>query len=508
MRYFININRLFWKTALALTVAINIFIMPLTSLAQQRPAPQESATATPNEADASRSARGDSAKYQADVRERLSLLENVDISAMPERLLAPPPNDNFASATVLPPDSSGTEPGTNVEATGEVGEPNHAGASSPLNSVWYRWTAPSNLSMTFETIPGTMTDTTLAVYTGSAVGALTLIAENDEIGVGAGGGTPSRVTFIANAGTTYRIAVDGYSSVTGTFSLRWHINYAETLKQFNYNGDGFSDFAVFRSSNNNWYIRESTSGTLLARNFGLSTDALHAGDFDGDGKTDIAVYRPSTSTFYALRSTNGTLISLPWGVSGDVPVQGDFDGDDVSDFTVWRPSNGTFYVRKSTDGALLSQPWGQNGDFVAPGDYDGDGKTDFAVERISGGQGTFYILKSSDLSLVVHNFGLSTDLIVPGDYDNDGKNDVAVYRGSTNTFYALRSTDGSLFAVAWGSPGDILAPGDYGGDFSTDVAVFRPSDGTFYVRLSGSGGLNVMTWGLSGDRPIANSAVR
>src|SRR4029077_11861747 len=88
--------------------------------------------------------------------------------------------DNFASATQLPGTSAGTASGSNAGATGESGEPNHANNSSPLNSVWCKWTAPASGLVTFDTT-GSDFDTTLAVYTGSSVSALTQVAANNNI---------------------------------------------------------------------------------------------------------------------------------------------------------------------------------------------------------------------------------------------------------------------------------------------------------------------------------------
>src|SRR5262245_55771625 len=61
----------------------------------------------------------------------------------------PVANDMFADAELL----TGETPyvflasnydffGTGEPFTGEPGEPNHAGVSDPIQSAWYRWTAP------------------------------------------------------------------------------------------------------------------------------------------------------------------------------------------------------------------------------------------------------------------------------------------------------------------------------------------------------------------------------
>ena len=69
--------------------------------------------------------------------------------------------------------------------------------------------------MTVDTA-GSSFDTLLGVYTGTAVGALTTVASNDD----ANGTTQSQVSFAAVAGTTYRIAVDGFAGATGSVAVR------------------------------------------------------------------------------------------------------------------------------------------------------------------------------------------------------------------------------------------------------------------------------------------------
>jgi kumamolisin len=125
-----------------------------------------------------------------------------------------PANDNFANATVLS-GASGTSSGLNANATKEAGEPNHAGNPGG-HSVWYSWTAPASGPCNFNTF-GSSFDTELAIYTGTAVNNLTLIAANED----SGSVNTSSVSFDAIGGTTYRIAVDGYTGATGNVALAW-----------------------------------------------------------------------------------------------------------------------------------------------------------------------------------------------------------------------------------------------------------------------------------------------
>ena len=95
--------------------------------------------------------------------------------------------------------------GTVINASGEAGEPNHAGSSNPLNSVWWTWT-PSTSERTTISVGGK----NLAVYTGASVDALTEVVSS----------AGAQVAFNPVAGTNYHIAVDGPGSSTGNFSLK------------------------------------------------------------------------------------------------------------------------------------------------------------------------------------------------------------------------------------------------------------------------------------------------
>jgi hypothetical protein len=121
----------------------------------------------------------------------------------------PPSNDNFANAQFA---SSFTVTGTNVEATKESGEPNHAGNAGGA-SVWWVTTAPTSATVTIDTCSSNF-DTLLAIYTGSSVNALTEVASNNDFC-----GNRSQVTFQATAGTTYYAAVDGFNGATGSITL-------------------------------------------------------------------------------------------------------------------------------------------------------------------------------------------------------------------------------------------------------------------------------------------------
>jgi Ca2+-binding RTX toxin-like protein len=134
---------------------------------------------------------------------------------------AAPPNDDFSAAT----DLSGFDPasgeirGTNLAASKEVGEPDHAGNPGG-RSVWYTWTAPGDGSVPNVSFSTGFSgfDTLLAVYTGVAVESLTEVASNDDV---PNLGTGSAVSFATTPATTYAIAVDGFGGKVGSFFLTW-----------------------------------------------------------------------------------------------------------------------------------------------------------------------------------------------------------------------------------------------------------------------------------------------
>jgi Ca2+-binding RTX toxin-like protein len=128
-------------------------------------------------------------------------------------------NDNFVNAQTIT-GNSGAVSSSNAGATGESGEPNNAGVSSPIQSLWYKWTAPSTGTWSFDTC-GSSFDTTLGVYFGTSVSQLTTLSATDDDYTGACG-LQSRVAIATFAGNVYRISLDGFSSASGNFTLTWH----------------------------------------------------------------------------------------------------------------------------------------------------------------------------------------------------------------------------------------------------------------------------------------------
>lgn len=139
---------------------------------------------------------------------------------------------------------------------------------------------------------------------------------------------------------------------------------------------------------------------------------MHSADFDGDGTSDYSIFRPSTGAWFVLNSGSNTVTAVGFGQNGDIPVDGDFDGDKRSDITVFRPSNGTWFRLNSSNGGFVVTPFGTNGDRPVPGDFDKDGISDISVYRPSSGD--YFSLKSSDGSFVATHWGAAGDIPIGG----------------------------------------------------------------------------------------------
>jgi hypothetical protein len=102
-----------------------------------------------------------------------------------------------------------------------------------------------------------------------------------------------------------------------------------------YLGDNRADFAVRRgiifvpgaSPNGNWYIQENGGNNKIIVQFGIPSSPFQrndipvCGDYNGDGKSDIAVYRFTNNTFYWLNSPSVTSVGgQQFGQPGDLPV--------------------------------------------------------------------------------------------------------------------------------------------------------------------------------------------
>ena len=100
--------------------------------------------------------------------------------------------------------------------------------------------------------------------------------------------------------------------------------------QGDYDGDGKCNIAVWRGEEGNWYILNSSPATRRTKagyqiiTWGTQSapynDVPVPGDYDGDGKTDVAVWRTSTCEWFALRSSDNSYLIKVHGEMGDIAL--------------------------------------------------------------------------------------------------------------------------------------------------------------------------------------------
>jgi len=275
-----------------------------------------------------------------------------------------------------------------------------------------------------------------------------------------------------------------------------------------YDGDGKTSIAVYRSGTGAWYIHPSSGTPDYGVGFGGDTsDKAVPGDYDGDGKTDVAIYRLSTGAWFIHPSSGGADYGVGFGGdASDKPVPGDYDGDRKKDLAIYRTTTGAWFIYPSFAGAAGIYGVGFGGDASdkpVPADYDGDGKTDIAIYRATTGAWFIYPSLTGIAGIYGVGFGGDiSDLPVPGDYDGDGKTDVAIYRSNIGAWFIYPSLAGApgIYGVGFGGDAsDKPVPGDYDGDGKTDLAIYRANIGAWFIYPSSTGPSGIYGVGFGGD---------
>ena len=265
------------------------------------------------------------------------------------------------------------------------------------------------------------------------------------------------------------------------------------------------DLAIWRPSTGDWIIfdGDSTEPPPAAR-LGMPGDIPVLGDFDGDGKTDFAVYRPSAGKTYIIKSSDYAGYFVQLGSSSDVPVAADHDGDGKTDVVLYTAADHDWKIlESSTNTNTVTVFAGNPNDKPVPCDFDGDEKADTAYWRDS--VHAFVSKDSEDGEEKFEPIGAPGDIPVCADYDGDGKDDPAVYRSSIAVWFIKQSTDGPV-TVQHGSPGDTPISNDYDDDGKVDIAVFHPVPGTqtayWHIRQSRDQQTRIEQFGKPGDIPV------
>lgn len=223
-----------------------------------------------------------------------------------------PANDNFANAQQID-GLSGVVAGNNVGATLEPGE-----SGVGIASVWYKWQPAADVCMNMGVQSGPY-QFYMAIYTGTTVDQLTLVAAD----ANSGRGNWPLIVFHAVAGTTYYIRITAMQTPR-SFTLTW--TYAGSGPP----NDNFENAAAIQG------ISGSTSGTTVGATRQCGEDML-MWESSGEGGSSSVWYRWTAPE-------SGTIMFNTVGSNYDTML-GVYTGDDLmalttvaknDDFSGWR----------------------------------------------------------------------------------------------------------------------------------------------------------------------------
>ena len=370
---------------------------------------------------------------------QLTHLSGSDASGMAQRyggVFQPPANDNFAARRAIF-GATGTLNGSNVGATKEPGEPDHAGETGGA-SVWYSWTAPASGSVTIDTRQSSF-DTLLHVYVGGTLSSLITIASNDDLNYP--DVLQSSVTFTATAGQTYQIVVDGWRGESGPVTLNWQgpsIVGANAAVRSDFNGDGHSDLIWqdnLTGSRGIWFMNRTTyAGERFLPAVVTQWQIAATGDFNSDGHCDI-VWQNSSTGQRGIWLMNGTtwvgerfLPTIPteWQIAG----AGDFNSDGHTDL-LWQNEstgqrgiwlmNGLTWVGERFLPTVPTE-W----QIAGTGDFDSDNHLDIIWQnRVTGQRGIWLMNGTSWVGeRFLPTIPLEWQIVGAADLSGDGQTDI------------------------------------------------------------------------------------
>jgi hypothetical protein len=476
-----------------------------------------------------------------------SVISNTIISLQPDDILgaqnlygmpggSAPANDNFANAIPLALTNGAYQAkGSNIfpnAASREPGEPLITGNAGG-HSVWWSWQAPAS-GLTYVDTRGSLLDTTLGVYTGSAVNALTLVAsnndENDDL-------PPehiytSRLSFTATAGTTYYIAVDGwYSGATsGLFgevgAITVNVNFVGIVV-----APGFTlqpaDATVPVGATVQYTVAASGTPAPTLRWQRLpagSTTWANLGNIQGySGVTTgtltvsrIAAamngdqFRCKATNLVSTATSNAAVLNVT-----SLGVLGDLNGDGESDIVLTNSRTGEraiWLMNGSSIGAgaslgVLSTNW----QISATGDFNDDTMSDLVLTNMVTGERAIWLMNGTSIGAGVSLGVLPTSWVISGtgDFNGDGNADILLSNTVTGerAIWLMNGTSISagaslgVFPTSW----TISGTGDFDGDGKSDILLTNTSGERAIWLMNGTSisagtslGILPSSWAISG----------
>jgi outer membrane protein assembly factor BamB/subtilisin family serine protease len=374
-----------------------------------------------------------------------------------------PFNDDYASRARLAGELIQVR-ASSTGATTESGEPAHGGGAGA--SVWWTWTALTSGTVNIDT-QGSAFDTVLAVYTGPSLGSLTVVAANDDANTQ---GTSS-VSFFAQAGTTYQIAVGGKGGAglvllnLGSVPANDDFSNASLLTDRNPIVTATNAKASSQSGEPA-HAGRSASRSLWYRWVAPTTARYHAAAASAQLNPVVAVY------------TGGTLGSLT-PIASNVSTA--IDAETKSAIASFDATAGLTYLIAVDSAALGTIEI--NGEFTFTlTDAAWIARTDDSITSSAavGADGTVYV-GSNDSGLYAFNpvsgqvkwrYAITPVTIIDTGSAAVGE-DGAIYFGASNgSLYAIRD-EGTRGTALWVTP--------LGGPITNAPAI--AADGTVYIRI-------------------------
>lgn len=240
-----------------------------------------------------------------------------------------PFNDTFTTAQAIPSfPYSRTQ--TTLGAWQDVGEPTTSCGPTMGASVWYKYTAPANRTVTFSTV-GSTYDVVLTVWKGTTVGALTVVGCHNGLG------NDAIVNVNTTAPTAYYIMIAGVNGAYGDLTFQAYLN-------------------------NDYFANAISTGNLIVglpymRSQSTADTTLETGEKPGTcglSVTNTVWYKytaPVTAqvTFSTTGSNFNTVLSVWTGTTlatlTQIGCNDDGSTQPTSSLTVNTVAKGTYYIR-------------------------------------------------------------------------------------------------------------------------------------------------------------------
>lgn len=384
-----------------------------------------------------------------------------------------PLNDDFARRVHLVGDNIATR-SNNVGATAENTEPFHAGISGGV-SLWWEWTSPVTQTVNIDTA-GSGYDTLLAVYTGTSLTSLAPVAANDN-----DGSLPtSRLTFTAQAGTTYEIAVDGKNGATGLTVL--NVGIIPSNDAFA-NAAALTGRSTLVNANNAQASREPGEPLILGNSGGRSLWYKWTAPASGSFQVSLASedLDPLLAVYTGADVSHLTLIS-----SGEA-LAADSDSTQVCLCSFSATAGTTYYFTVDAKAGSFGVPTGQFTLSLTDALWQTPTKDIITSSPAVGSDGAIYV-GSDDGSFYAFNPDGTTKWSVAGPtnsiYDTGSAaiaDDGTIYMGGTGgVLYAFNPADGS---TKWTFSVPAIDPSDTSGRLASFAnAPALGADGTVYIK--------------------------